>query len=514
MNIFTKTAAVMTGLVILTASLAGCVSKYPAEEIEAVSEQYDYFYKPDVERHDFDRKATVEGLTFYYESSLGSKADGAIENVLSVNEFCEITQPVYLSDRMVTHAEETALYVNVKDDAKLIGATYLAYLGGEALPFGCYAGASAHLLGEKATHPDNLDKHPNAKELQYPHFTRSYGKSAERKAAWGLATEVASDYLSTHTLEELLSSKPEEWGEIFTKHGAEIPTEYIFPVGDTLYPIQVKTESFHYHFACDFVDRYYDNISHDYSSLRDFILENEAFLEETTTLISGNRFAKAANVYFKKYIFTDDPVILEQGNGFADFNNNAIVCDTIQAFSHEVVHFIISFYNGFRTHPFAEALCNYFANISKYSPWFTRIRYDFYLGKDVYDKLLKKNVNVKQVKQITKFQQKLYDYHFGRATEETFDYMKFEVCAAALADRKGMDLEQTGYYSSFRTTFIYYLHQTYGTEALKEFLISYYTFEFDGKTLDDIYEEWQDFLDSFLEENILNEYNAFLAENA
>ena len=511
-----KITATVSGIALLLAALSGCASQYPFETPETPIEQtYDYEYLPHVKKETFDRKTTVEGLTFFYSSSLGGgKVDGAIQSVLEISEFCDVTQPVYLSKTVVTHASETEFLVNVQDDAALIGATYLAFAGGEALPFGCYAGTSAHLLNEKPSYTGTsltkaIAKNPNVRELQYPFFTRNYGKSAERKTAWSLAQTTAKSYLSSHSLEELLQSEPSEWGEIFAEYGAEIPTEYTFTVGDAPYPIQVRSQNFRYHFAFDFNDRYFDNIALDYTLLREFVLDNEAFLAETADLLAGNSFPKAIDVFFGDYLLTDAfDISLEEISGATIIEQNAIVCDSLEGFSHEIIHAFL-YYNSWGKHIFEEALCNYLSAISKHAPWFTRNDFLRYTGKSVYDKLLKRASESKQTLQAYKYYRKLYDFHFGSATKDTFDALKFSVCSVALRDREGMDPSDTWYYSAFRTSFVYYIHQTYGTEGLKNFIKNGKSAQYDGKTYQDIVLEWNAYLDSLLEENILKEWNAF-----
>lgn len=489
---------------------SACASKYPYEEVKSPfnyeQEYYDYYYKPNSHVYQFDRLVKISDLEIYYESSLrAGKVDRAIENLTRVGEALEIPQKIFLSEQAVTHANDTQLWVNVSDEAALIGGVLLAHAGQERLPFGCYAGASAQLLGEraeieKAELSSEQKELADARELQYPLYLRSAEKKVGQ-AAWSLGQAVAKDYLATHTLEELKASEREDWEEIFVSYGARIPDEYHFCVGDSAFPTQILTKNFHYYFACDYKDRHYDEFDLSYGVLREFALENEAYVEEMTTLLYDEEFSDPVDAFFGNE-FIDVTIA-----GLADISRNAIVCNAAEAFSHEATHFISYNRSGIGGHELEEALCNYLPLISRNASWRNLGLWDLYRGNLIRkDNLLGDYVFSEKQLAFYQMLSELYDYHFGSATKETFDPMKLELLAAAYDAERYMKLDDVYPYSPVRVSLIYYVHTVYGIKGLFLLLKQFDYAEFEGKPFAEVYDDWQAYLDQFQVEEIYDKW--------
>lgn len=486
---------------VIILALAGCGSRYPYRELPSfpfASESERYLILPNTETETFDRVSEKDGKVFFYRSEMrGGKVDKGIEAVDRLS-FSEMDVPVFLSGNALTHLSEEAFWVNPDDETRLLGAVALAFQDGESLPFGLYAGASMYLLDESPKYTGSalekrLGKYPYCRELQYPLYTAEKTTREERETAWSFAYSVAAKWFETDTLEELFVSSPEDWTEVLSATGAELP-EYKFFVGDNYYGTRAETENFFYLFPRKYIDRLYDEneFSISYPVLTDFFRENEAYLKETCSLLGAPVYPKRVTVYMGGMGGLE---FLGDGgfSGYFNYDSNRepyIVCNTVYAFSHEATHYIFEYMGQRYSNPLNEAMCSFFAYRSVHAKFFGLDCWNAYCGVPYYDKFYREGRSKEQEENLTAIR-KLYDSVFGKADEENFSPMKFLACMAVYNQATVEDmLPALDEYNILKQLFAQYIFETYGAKALLDTDRLWKNVEIDGKTFDELTAEW------------------------
>ncbi len=477
------TAILLAGAMALP--LFGCAPEYegaPASPSGYLYENSNYLCLPEEHGLSLDRLYTEGGQNYYYWSKdRAGKVDGAIEKVKEVLPLCPTECTVYLSSAAVTHVFGGELWVDLGDDPALILSCILANKGGEELPFGIYAGASLCLLGEKPRYEGNaldkkLEEFPYCRELQYPLYATYETTAKERDAAWSLGYQVASKWLAEDTLDGLLSSSLDDWSEIFEQCGVELP-EYRFFVGDNYYATRVEAGELRYLFPRNYIDRYYDeeDFSLSYPVLTEFVRGGAKYIEWLRGVWGVEKFDAPIDLYLGG-INSGYDFLHGDGSTFTGYMNYDkqgkpyIVCNSVCTLAHELAH--IAIIAGGQNYVWAlnEAMPEYFAHLSPYMPWESKMRYIAFVREELLrDKCNPRVTTEEKVEEIRKAKE-LYIKAFGAPTEETFSYIKY-----LLADvyRDGATFEKLtdrsdayADYDSIKIAFVDYLYTTYGLEGL------------------------------------------------
>ncbi len=477
------TAILLAGA--MTFPLFGCAPEYEGEPASPSGYLYEnnaYLCLPEKSGLFLDRLYTEDAQDFYYWSKDRSgKVDAAIGAVKEVLPYCPTDCTVYLSSAAATHVYGKELWVDVCDDPALILACLLAGKDGEELPFGVYAGASLVLLGEKPRYEGKaldkkLEEFPYCRELQYPLYTTYETAAKERDTAWSLGYEVASAWLAGHTLDGLLASSPDDWSEIFQNCGVELP-EYRFLVGDNYYAARVEDGELRYLFPRDYIDRYYDEeeFSLSYPVLTEFVRGGVKYLEWLRGVWSVEKFEEPIDLYLGG-INSGYDFLHGDGSTFTGYMNYDkqgrpyIVCNSVCTLAHELAHAVIIAGGQNYVWSLNEAIPEYFAHLSPYMPWESKMRYNAFVREErLHDKCNPQKTTKEQAEEIRKAKE-LYLKAFGAPAEESFSYIKYVlacVCRDGATYEKLTDRSDAyADYDSIKIAFVDYLYTTYGLEAL------------------------------------------------
>lgn len=484
---FALTVSALTAVLILSA----CASRYEYTDcvspLRQSSDQEKYFYRPYERTFNFGRIAEAGGRSFYYEKGTdGRKVDHAIDSVMRVQDFCDIPDRVYITENTVTHVNSDGLWVDPNDGVELIGAVLLEHAAQERLPFGIFAGASAYLLGDDAEFSvlsekilgDRLKDLAYVKELQYPLYTHTQPVK-ERETAWSFAYRLGEAWFSAHIAEELLTATAETLAPAIEAVGAVLPG-YYFPVGDDCYPTQVVTDELHYYFAYNYEDGDFHEDLLEYPVLTAFVLENERLIDETAPLFGLNGFSERIDVFFG----TRGEFGLAT-SGFSDMRRNCIACYSAGIVGHEILHHIA--YRGGSDGYFNETICSYFG--IKYSYY---ARYREYLDYT----LQTENRGVVYPEETIAFlkqARELYNRTFGKRSEKDFDAEAWLQCGTYLLNRGSERPTLTVLAQGI--TFVQYVYEKYGFDALMELDRNYRAAEIAGKPYSEIEKEWANYIE-------------------
>lgn len=478
-------------LCVTAVSATACKSKYESSSCESPIRYSGepYAYRTSERYVQFERVIEEDGMTFYFEPSGARHAvvERAVDTVKRVREFCEIPQPVYITDRNVTNVNTDGFWVNPNDSAELVCAVLLENNAEAELPFGIFAGVSANLLGVEELTEGNFElseKYDYVKELQYPLFTERNTAKKERESAWKFAYKLGEVWLSEHTAEDLKTATKEDMVPVFKAVGA-VFTDYYFPVGDFYYPLQAVTENLHYRFARDFEDCDLDVDLQSYPVLTDFIRENETLISEVCAFYGYEGFPEPVEAFFGK---ADEFGLFSYVTSYSDFNKNAILCYTASSFGRELC-LCINYYGASGGYSLEWPIAAYFSY--KYSSYAQMREYlDYSMqNKNCYVADAYTKEDVKFQKQIIK----LYNEKFGKCDFEDFQTDKWIYCISYLYS---WEAEKPMYMGAW-ISFVQYIHETYGFDVLMQFN-RYSSGEINEKTLETYYSEWFEWLNAKL----------------
>lgn len=502
---------------LLCAAISGasaCAPRYNAavtsSPFAVPTEREEYVVLPDLEAFNFDREIGLGDYTFYFESGeaegkVFDAVDGASKALAAVEEIAGPPAEVYLTSRTVTHCAREGLWVSLGDDAALIAACLLAEADGEELPFGVYEGIGMALLAEQPAYTGRrleakLKDLPYCRELQYPLFTRT-AKETERKTARSFAYSVASDWLETHSAEELLTSAAEGWKETFGRCGATIP-DYRFSVGDGCYGTCAETERLRFFFPTGYVDRFFEeeDFSLAYPVLTDFIERSERYVEETIGLLGAEDFPEPLVCYMGGMSGRD---FLTDGNFSGYFDYRAfpyLVCNGVYPFAHEATHYILWYMGQNYINPLNEAICSYFAYRSEYAPEYSVPQWKEYNQTACYDKFYRRGEpqdkeTRRQWLDAVEKTKALYHGAFGKPDRASFSALKWLACQAVHANATVEEmLPATDEYNALKILFVQYLYETYGAKALLDVDRTWKNAVVGEKRFDDLTADWIEWL--------------------
>lgn len=505
--------AILPALLCVLFMGAACSPQYDAVEtgspLALSSEREQYAVLPDPKTFDFDRKIPLKGNTFYYESGERENAvfrtvESAAEALAAVEPLIEPPADVYLTSRAVTHCTDEGLWVGLGDGAPLIAACLLAEADGEELPFGVYAGVGMTLLNESPALTGQrleaeLRKFPHCRELQYPLFSGADG--TESKTAWSFAYRVASDWLDTHSADELLSAA-DGWEETFDRCGATIP-DYRFLVGDGCYGTRAETKRLRMFFAADYVDRFFEeeDFSLAYPVLTDFIERSERYAEETIGLLGAEDFPEPLVCYMGG--MSGWEFLWDGGfSGYFEYRDDFpfIVCNGVYAFAHEATHYILWYMGQNYINPLNEAICSYFAYRSEDSSEYSVPQWKEYNQTACYDKFYKRGEpqdeeTRRQWLESVEKAKTLYHRAYGVPDAASFSALKWLACNAVLEHATVEDmLPATDEYSTLKILFVQYLYETYGAKTLLDVDRTWKNAVVGDKRFDDLTADWLEWL--------------------
>ena len=493
MKIRKKQLAVVIAIVALATSLSGCVSKYKSVECETPlthsKESTNYFYLPNSEDLNFDRKIEESGFSFYHESGLdGRKIDEAVDAVKRVQAFCEVPKTIFLLEDTITHVGADGLWINLGDSAELMGAILLESAVEAELPFGIFAGISANLLDDKdldfslyseSQLEEKLEEYPYVAELQYPLYTERETVGEERETAWNFAYRLGGEWLERNEVEALQTATAESVESFLTENGASLPA-YQFIVGDYYYPTQIKTDNLHYYFAYNYDDCELneEEFSFEYTVLTEFVKENETLIEEVSKTYSHEGFPTPVDCFFGKV----DEYNLSHTDS-SSFTQNVITCYTVGRLSYHLVRWV-AYYAELSGYTF-DTVVNMLFSL-KYSDYAAKLEYlDYSMSfEGRYSEKYQSESSMEWLKEI----RNVYNAEFGESSISDFNVDGW-IHSIGYAYNKNS--EEIALYS---LSFVDYIYDTYGFDTLMTINRKHTSANIDGKTYDDFVEEWHSWL--------------------
>lgn len=483
-------------ILLLSFSISGCTSKYTSNECQSPldhsNDSTKYYYLPNNDSLNFNRNVQESGISFYYEQGLkAKKIDNGIDAVKLVQEHFEIPQPVFITEKAITHVNVDGLWINPNDSAELIGAILLESTIDTEFPFGLFAGISANLFKDdlsfdiysEAKLISNLKEYPYADELQYPLYTKRETNDKEREIAWNFSYKIGSAWLKDNTIDDLKTANLDSVKTFLNENDVSLP-KYHFIVGDYYYPTQVKTDNLHYYFAYNYDDCEFneDEFSLKYNVLTDFIKENEVYISEVTPLYGYNGFPELVNCFFgTANEFNQTPI------GREDFTRNAITAYSVGIFGHELGHFI-SYYGDSYGRIFEEYIASFFA-----------VRYSSYAAKSEYldysirtkDRYRARNYTEADL-DFLKTARDVYNNTFGKSGLNDFQAEKWILSVAYL---RNQDYPAIGILAQ-GMSFFQYVYDTYGFDTLMTINKKYTSTNINGKKYSNFVDEWLEWVDN------------------
>ena len=478
-------------------SLCGCKSKYNSVDCESPftypAEIANYYYKPDYEAFNNDKKIEESGLAFYYESGLsGRKIDNAVDAVKRVQTFCDIPQPIFLTEKSITFLGDDGLWVNCDDSAELIGAVILESTNKNELPFGFFAGVSAHFLNDS---PDfaiydgdklqkSLKEYPYVSELQYPLFTTRNTSKNERNTAWNFALNIGKTWLNNHSVEDIKELTTADLQGIFEQFEVKLP-HYRFSVGDYFYPVQMSTENLNYYFAHDYKDSELteDYFSFEYPVLTKFLNENEVLVSEMTGHYGLNGFPEPVDCFFG----TAD-VFKQYSSGRSDPRHNTISCYTVTVFGHEIMHWV-QYHTDYSFCGKLDEVVHTVLNL-KYSSFAAGSYYRDY--KHEYKNRYLGGMYDDEAKSALKFATNTYNKVFGKCSYLEFDLDSFIDAIAYYYVQQTEEIHHINMIMA--VSLLSYVYDAYGIDVMMQ--VNKFTAPVEGKPIREFIIEWSSLLKS------------------
>lgn len=488
-----KQLAVVIAIITFATSLSGCASKYKSVECETplthAKESTNYFYLPNSEDLNFDRKIEESGFSFYHKSGLdGRKIDEAVDAVKRVQAFCEVPKNIFLLEDTITHVGADGLWINLGDSAELIGGILLESRAETELPFGVFAGVSANLLENEGLNfslysesqfEEKLEEYPYVTELQYPLYTERETTEKERETAWNFAYRLGREWLEENEVEALQTATAESIESFLTENGANLPT-YQFIVGDCYYPTQIKTDNLHYYFAYNYDDCEFneEEFSFQYTVLTDFVKEHETLIEELSKMYAHEGFPTPVDCFFGK--------VDEYNLAYTDsssFTQNVITCYTVGRLGYHLVRWV-AYYAELSGYTFDKVVNMLFA--LKYSDPAVKLEYlDYSMSfEGRYSEKYQSESSIEWLKEI----RDIYNAKFGESATSDFNVDGW-IHSIGYAYNK--DTEEIALYS---LSFVDYIYDTYGFDTLMMINRKHTSTNIEGKTYDDFVTEWHSWL--------------------
>lgn len=470
-------------------SFCGCAPKYSSTDCESpiryCCEVDKYYYKPSFDILNYNKKIEENGLNIYYVSNLsGRKINNAVDALKRVQVFCDIPQPVFLIDNAVTYVNDGGLWINCGDSAELIGAVILENFNSGDIPFGFFAGISANIISEDfsfSVYNDSrlksgLEEYPYVKELQYPLFISRYADKDERNAAWNFAFKIGEFWLNSHSVDELQTLTNEHLRGTFEQFGVQLPF-YRFNVGDMFYPLNVSAKKLNYYFAYNFADCELsdDYFTLKYSSVKDFITENDRMLCDLTDLYGYSEFAQTVNCFFGR---ADE--YGQYRTGHSDFGRNALCCYSTGIFGHELMHWV-HYFAGNNYGTFDESIYSFFgikfstpAKAIYFRDYQLEFKNRFAGGRYSEEEI----ATIKQAR-------KLYNDVLGKCSFSQFDINMYINAVAYAYNSKSSKLNLIQCVS-----FLNYIYDKYGFATMIKISVDGTSVNIDGKTFKNFTAEW------------------------